>query len=273
MRTLIPGLQALALGVSLLLALPVAAQKLDQAIAAEERMNRESKQSQQRIDRISDETQSLFEEYRQTNARIDTLRVYNRQLATLIASQEAEIASLSTQIEEVSSIEREIMPLMEEMIGAIEVFVENDVPFLLEERRTRVENLRELMDRSDVSVAEKYRKIMEAWQIENDYGRAVDTYRGTLDVGGETKTVDFLKIGRVAFLYLTLDDSEARVWDQGSRQWLPANGYRSAIRQGLKMANKQVAVDLLTLPMPAPDRFASEVGRQAQADGAQGVGE
>ena len=257
MRTSLAAPLALAAGLWLALAAGAQAQQLAQAVQQEQQINQAGAQSQRRIDQISDQTQALLEEYRSINARIDTLRVYNRQLQALVTSQENEMASFARQIEDVTTIEREIMPLMEEMIASLGQFVELDVPFLLRERRERVAKLKELMERSDVSVSEKYRRLMEAYQIENDYGHAVDTYRDTLETAGDTKTVvDFLKIGRVAFLYLTLDDSEAGVWDQKNQRWERANGYRSAIRKGLKMANKQEAFDLLTLPVSAPQPAA-----------------
>ena len=127
------------------------------------------------------------------------------------------------------------------------------MPFLLEERRARVAFLRELMDRADVTVAEKYRRLLEAYQIENDYGRAVDAYRGPLELDGQVLTVDFLKVGRVAFGYLTLDSARAGIWDREAGAWVEVDGeYRRSIRAGLAMANKQASFDLLTLPVAAP---------------------
>ena len=236
-----------------LLALPVAAQQLDRAIQADRQVNVAAAQSQQRIDTLSDQTQDLLQRFRAVNQQIDTLKVYNKQLGELVASQEEEKAGMQEQIDQVSNIEREIRPLMAEMIDSLEQFVELDVPFLLNERRGRVERLRDIMTRSDVSASEAFRRLMEAYQIENDYGRAVDTYRDTLELEGGAREVDFLKIGRVAFLYLTLDGREAGVWNQATRTWQPANDYRDAVKKGLRMANKQAAFDLLTLPVPAPE--------------------
>jgi hypothetical protein len=222
----------------------------------DERMgdNESSIESQKRVDGLSDQTDTLLAEYKMTLQQIDALRVYNNQVETLIGSQQAEIASLEGQIDNVELVGRQITPLMLEMISGIESFVELDVPFLLDERRTRVATLRELMERADISDAERYRRIMEAYQIENDFGRTIEAYRADLELGGVTRSVDFLRFGRIALLYQTQDGTETGVWDQKAGEWIVLPGeYRGPVRQGLRIARKQVAPDMLQLPIPAAE--------------------
>ena len=232
--------------------LEIRKQKLAQAVSQDKSINQSGAASQGRIDQLADDTSKLLAQFRAANQQIDTLKVYNNQLDKLVLSQTAEMTSMQNQIDSVVDVERGIRPLMDDMINALEEFVALDIPFLRDERTTRVANLRDLSTRADVSVGEVYRRIMEAWQIENDYGRAVDTYRSTVDIDGETKTVDFLKVGRVAFMYVTLDGSEAGVWNSDAKQWEDASAYTAGVKQALKMARKQAAFDLVTLPIAAP---------------------
>ena len=222
----------------------------------DERMgdNESSIESQKRVDGLSDQTDTMLAEYKMTLQQIDALRVYNNQVETLIGAQQAEITSLEGQIDNVELVGRQITPLMLEMISGIESFVELDVPFLLDERRTRVATLRELMERADISDAERYRRIMEAYQIENDFGRTIEAYRADLELGGVTRSVDFLRFGRIALLYQTQDGTETGVWDQKAGEWIVLPGeYRGPVRQGLRIARKQVAPDMLQLPIPAAE--------------------
>ncbi len=209
--------------------------------------------SQSRIDKLATDTDKLLARYRTVNEQIDSLRSYNQQLDTLLTSQNQEIESLATQIDGVTLVERQIMPLMGRMLEALEDFVERDVPFLIDERRVRVANLLDIMGRADVTVAEKYRRLVEAYQIENEYGRTIESYRAELTIGdGPQRTVDFLRFGRVVLIYTTLDNNESGVWDSARGSWEELDGsYRAAVRQGLRIAKQQTAPDLVVLPVRA----------------------
>jgi len=225
----------------------------------------ESAGTQERIDVVSDDVDALAAEYRAALQTTRSLKVYNAQLENLLTSQRQEMESLRRQIEEVTVVGRQVLPLMTRMIDALERFVALDVPFLPEERRKRVEDLRALMDRADVTIAEKYRRILEAFQIENEYGRTIEAYRGELEADGGTQTVDFLRVGRVALLYQTLDGKTSGAWDREAGAWTELDGYRSAIQQGIRMARKQIAPDLVRVPAPAPVPVATAEPKTAPA--------
>ncbi len=266
-RTLSRGAR-LAVRVTVLLAVTTAGAsadpQLDQAVGQRIERNQARVASQKTIDQFSDETDRLTAEYRSALQQIESLRVYNRQISGLIASQEAEVFSLRDQLDNIALVGRQVTPLMLEMIDALASFVELDVPFLLRERTERVEGLRELMDRADVTDAERYRVIIEAYQLENEYGRTIEAYKAELEDGGRSRTVDFLRIGRVVLLYQTLDGSETGSWDQRQSSWISASDFQSSVRQGLRIARKQAAPDLLRLPVPAAERASERAGETAQ---------
>jgi len=217
--------------------------------------NDESAGAQKRIDGLSDETDKLLSRYRTALKQIDSTRIYNSQMRELIASQEAELESLQAQLDQVEVVGRSVMPLMLKMIDAFESLIELDLPFLLDERNERLASLRALMKRADVTSAEKYRRIMEAYQIENEYGRTIEAYRSTMDIAGREATVDFLRFGRIALVYQTPDGTEAGVWNRETKAWEPLDPrYRGSIRDGLRIARKQSAPDLIRLPLPAADK-------------------
>jgi predicted RNase H-like nuclease (RuvC/YqgF family) len=230
------------------------ADALDAAKGVAEASNQASAQSQKKIDKTAEQTRSMLEQYRLANRRLETLKSYNGQLERLIRSQQEEQDSLQRQIEEVEFTQREVVPLMLRMVETLEHFVELDTPFLPQERSERVARLKALLDRADVTVAEKFRRVLEAYQVENDYGRTIEAYRGELKQEEVARMVDFLRIGRVALFYRNLDGAEVGRWDAEADHWVRlADEHSVAVRDGLRMARKQTAPDLLTLPMPAPE--------------------
>jgi hypothetical protein len=240
---------------ALLIAGPGIAAEPDLGELVDQRMNvnSEAAASQERIDKISADNDDAIGQYRSALQRIDALRSYNHQMDQLITSQEDEIAGFRGQIDSIELIVREVTPLMLSMIDALDNFIELDVPFLMQERRKRVGDLHELMIRSDVTDAERYRRIMEAYQIENDYGRTIETRQGELDLDGQVRQVDFLRVGRIALLYQTLDGSETGVWDHANGRWVESPESRSAVRKGIRIARKQTAPDLLRIPVQAAE--------------------
>jgi len=245
----------------LTMSLAVTAQQLDAPIELREEANADGAASQKRVEEVATETDGLVAEYRLTNKKIESLNIFNRQLRQVIDSQNEELASLQRQIDEVEEVSRSVTPLMLKMVDSLDKFIALDVPFLPDERKTRVDGLRVLMRRADVADAERYRRILEAYQVENDYGRTIESYAGTVPRGSEEVPVDFLRVGRLALLYMTRDGVEVGAWDPVNKQWIQLDSsYKNSISEGLRVAKKQAAPQLIRVPLPRPE----------QAQGGQG---
>ena len=230
----------------------VFAQSVDQILQAEDRRLNLAQQSQERINTIVEGTRSLEDQYRAINKEIDGLKVYNRLMSAQTRGQQAVLEDIALSMDQVDVINRQIFPMMERMIDGLGQSVNLDVPFLMEERTERVENLRDIMERSDVSVAEKFRKVMEAFQIENDYGASSEWYTQSLTLDDATRSYNILRIGRIG-LYFQSDDAKITGrWDNSARQWVMDDSSRSDIRTGLRMAKQLIAPELIVIPIAAP---------------------
>ncbi|MDA1075142.1 MAG: DUF3450 domain-containing protein [Proteobacteria bacterium] len=217
-------------------------------------MNRSAKSSQAKIDALTEETRELLSEYKTVLKEIEGLQVYNAQLEKQIGNQERELKELSTSIDEVTIIERQVTPLMIRMIDGLEQFVNLDMPFRLDERMERIDRLREMMDRADVVVSEKFNQVLNAYQIENEFGRTMESYSDTINVDGKDRKVDILKVGRISLVYQTPDGAESGVWNTTADEWQTlSDDYKSPIQTGIRMANQQLSVGLLTLPVKGPE--------------------
>ncbi len=247
-------ISALAVFSSLSVATPLLAQTtVTQVTQAGEKRADDGAAEQKRVDQVADQTDSLLASYKTELKVVDGLKVYNSLLQRQIDNQEAEKTALAESMDSVALIERQIVPMMTGMIDSLEDFIELDTPFLLTERRDRMARLRDMMERSDVTAAEKFRRVVEAYQIENDYGRTIEAYKGTVEVDGNQQEVDFLRIGRVSLSYQSIGGQHTGAWDTSSNSYvqIPPETYKSNVAQGIRVARKQVAPDLLTVPVMA----------------------
>jgi hypothetical protein len=235
----------------------VGAQQLDAVLSAQAAANQAAEASQDKINKLSDETVDLASKYRRMLSDSDSIKRYADELGKQVAAQQKEIESLNQQLGAIETVSRDVFPLMEKMLDALEQFVALDMPFLLKERTDRVQRLKDMMAQADFSVSEKYRRIMEAYSIEMEYGRTVDAYEGTIGEGDSAKAVQFVRIGRVSLVYQTSDGNETGYWDADKKSWVQDNSYQRDVKDALDVALKKGAPDLLLVPVHAPKEVQS----------------
>ncbi len=227
---------------------------VQEALDAQEQSINASIAVQQRINALDDETREMLNEYRTTSSQIQDLIAYNEQLAKLVSTQRVELADFERQFNDLEITKRRILPLIVRMIEVLDEFVGIDMPFLEEERSLRVTELQKLMEKPDVPTSEKYRRVTEAYQVELDYGHTIEAYEGEMTDQGETRTVNFLRFGRLGLYYQTLDGLEIGYYDKNSDQWVQLDDeYRQPLDRAIRIARKQLPPDLIRLPVPAPE--------------------
>lgn len=229
----------------------VQAQSLGAVVQVESRINQDAVTSQQHVTGLAQQTQDLLAQFRSVVRETESLKIYNDNLEKVVADQGSEIQSINRQLAGLEATNRGVIPLMLEMIDTLGQIVDADIPFRIEERRARVERLRDMMDQSEVTASEKYRRVMEAYQGELEFGRSTEAYSDTLTTTGQT--VDFLRVGRTLLVYQTSDNSVTGWFNPTSRQFeeLPEL-YRREVKDGLAIARNEKAPNLVMLPVPGP---------------------
>ncbi|MEE4216189.1 MAG: DUF3450 domain-containing protein [Xanthomonadales bacterium] len=229
------------------------AQSLGSTVEAEKKINEGSAQSQKRVSSLARQTQDLLTEYRSVVRETEALKIYNDNLERVVNDQRNEVQSINRQLEGLEATNRGVIPLMLDMIEALDQIVEADIPFRIDERRARVERLRNMMDQAEVTASEKYRRVMEAYQGELEFGRTTEAYSATLP--GTEQTVDFLRVGRTLLVYQTSDHSTTGWFNPRSRNFeeLDDDRFRMEVKNGLAIAKNEKAPDLVMLPVPAPE--------------------
>ena len=225
--------------------------KADQAIGIGKERLVEGQSAQERIDDIGNKTERIVSKYTEVLKVVDSLKVYNHLLQKQLDGQNREMSILHRSISNSSVVERQIAPLLSRMINGLGRFIKLDMPFLLDERLARVNKLKKIMVRADLTLAEKSRRVFEAFQIENDYGRTIEAYKDQLNIDNDKFDVEFLRIGRVALVYRDLSKTRTGVWNTAAKNWQVVTGsqYQRHMTKGLKIARQEMAPELLTMPL------------------------
>ena len=210
--------------------------------------------SQRRIDSTVEQSDKLLRQFQLVNKQIEGLQVYNAQLTRQIDDQRQTMAEIVESVENAALIERQIIPLSLNMLDALEQFIRLDLPFKRQDRQTSVAQVRENMDSARFSAAEKSRQVLELYAIESEYSTTIEQFDGVLSIDGQQRQGSFLRVGRIALLFQSADQSLTEVWNKTEGQWqaVAAGDYRRAVAGAIRMAKKQAPLDMIKLPLPVP---------------------
>ncbi len=226
--------------------------QLDRAVQVAQQATEQGIQNQTQVEQLDDQRVDLAREYRAILQQIESQRLFVDQQRVFLRSQQNEIESLNEQIGRVDNVKVELLPMMRQMVVNLRNFIDLDLPFQLSERIERVERLEETLNDAEITEAERYRVILNAYEIEMAYGRGIDAYEGPLEEGG-ADTVDFLRLGRMMLIYRTKDGNDFGYWDRESGSWQPLQGdYNLELQKAFRIANDAAAPELLLSPVPGP---------------------
>ena len=203
--------------------------------------------SQDNIDATEKKTDKIVNEWKATSKQVEGLKLYNEQKRIQIEAQLDLMDKLDDQLVQVVVMQRQIPPLAQRMLESLESFINLDTPFRIEERKNRVDLVRSSLAKPKVTASEQVRQVLEAYNIEAEYGRKIDTYESALQDG---TVVNILVIGRIGMFYQTKDEQSSGRWNNETNSWDELDGsYRKPIRNGIRMAKKLAPTDMLLMPV------------------------
>lgn len=232
--------------IGLAFAAPASAQ-LESALSAAKSSTASSAASQQRVEQLDDEADQMVREYRAVLQQKDNIALFVDQQDIFLQSQKSEIDSLNNQLGTVETIKQGMVPMMLKMTAALEDAIKSDVPFNMQERLDRIERVKSTLADPDVSPAEQYRQVLNAFKIEVSYGQGLDSYEGAHPTK-PGNVVNFLRYGRVAFVYMSKDESEVARYNDGSWEQLDG-GQALAVRKAIRVAKGEAAPDIVYAPV------------------------
>tara|TARA_B100001142_G_C14348893_1_gene661193 strand:+ start:13791 stop:14534 length:744 start_codon:yes stop_codon:yes gene_type:complete len=223
---------------------------VDQTINTQVEASNVSIEIQNKIDELDIESKKIYFDYKDTLNEFNSLKNYDDQLSKIIDAQIIEISSINEQLDSLDSINIDILPLLKRMVDSLSKFITLDIPFLIEERKLRLQDLDALIVRADVTTAEKFRKIFEAYQLEANFGKTIESYQGFLTIKESEKAVDYFRLGRLGLYYRTPNGKETGYWNSSSQKWVhEGSSLDDEIKAALDIANRQSPPNFIKLPV------------------------
>ncbi|WP_421792322.1 DUF3450 domain-containing protein [Hyphobacterium sp.] len=231
----------------------VANAQIQQALSTGAQSTQDGASTQSQIDSIDDQRTDAELEYRALLQQIESQRLYVAQQEVFIQSQDNEIASLQLQIDSVGNIQRDLIPMLREMVDNLREFVELDLPFQQEDRLAEIDELYDLIDDPEVSAAEKYRVILNRYEIEASYGRGLRTYSEDTIVDDSDVTYEYLQVGRTVLIRQNPDESLSMLYRDGSG-WMdvPAS-FNNDVQRAFRIAREVTTPEVFTVPLPGSE--------------------
>lgn len=242
------------LAISLLLCQPAHATDLESSVSEAEFMRQQGASSQAIILASQSTTQKLLIEFKSLNEELDQLKINQAHLDETHHQQIFSMQSLQQQLNTVANTEKAIIPHLLSMIDWLDNFITQDIPFHLEERQQRITYLKTSIVDPSISLPERYRRVLEAYQIESEYGYTIEAYPQTIKPNASTLHVQLLRVGRIGLYYQSEDEQHNGYWNDDEKIWQTASSdtaieISDEIKNGLLIAQKQRPHSLLSLPV------------------------
>lgn len=226
---------------------PPVARQAEKAVEQALQIQQKSQADQTRWEREKTELVLLYEQL--VNQK-EALETENADLTARQTAQEKLNQNLLKQKEDAIRIQTELMPFLNRIYDRLESLVANDPPFLKDERANRLATLKTIMKDPEITISEKYRKVMEALFIEAEYGSTIEVYQEKVEVGTENILGNIFRLGRVSLFFLSLDQTTCAVFNVSLDRWqiLDAD-HLPSIRSAVEIGGKRRPVELLPLPL------------------------
>lgn len=206
--------------------------------------------TQEKEEKWREEKEKMLLRYEELQKENNALAKQKQALLEEVKAAEGRVFAKEKALSDIEEISARIMPFLEEMILDLGNMIQNGLPFLSGERSARLEKLKSIMDDPEVSVSEKFRRVMEAFMVEAEYGMTIETWQETIDVEGKSMLADIFRLGRLALFYQSLNRENCGFFDMGKGRWSPLSGaYNRDIRIAFEIAKKRRPVELITLPL------------------------
>ena len=207
-------------------------------------------QTQKKEDKWAGKKAEVMARYHSLSSEKENLEKLKARIEQRLKIKQKLVAEAERRTKESERIREELQSCLESIFTQLEEFIKRDLPFLPKERSDRLASIKETLARPDKTASEKLRRVMEALQVEAEYGRTVEVYQDTIDLDGQSVLVDILRLGRLSLFCQTPDSKMVGHYDRATGKWVFLSpGHRRNINKAVAMARRERTIDLVTLPI------------------------
>jgi hypothetical protein len=207
------------------------------------------------VDRLDAETRALRDRRLAAEGRAAQLAEYAGRLEQEALDHEQRRAASEAERARVAATATDLLPLARRMLAALEAHLARDLPFLAGLRRQRLDEARAALADPRRGQAEKFRRVLEAWRREAEYGYTLGVEEAATDCAGAPGASTLVRVGRVGYYCLEPEGARAARWDAAAGGWQPLEDPDEVaeVARAAAMAREQAPAGLLVLPIPRPD--------------------
>ena len=207
-------------------------------------------QTQKKQEAWAEEKSDYAARYRAAKAQVDYLEKTKAFEQKEVSSLDAGIAELERRMVESAKLKDNLEDSLNVVVNRLDGWVKQDIPFLVQERNERLASVREAIAKPEVTGAEKLRRVLEALQVEANYGNTVDVSQERIKVGNEEISADVIRIGRVSVYWRSPDGKRVGEYDRASKQWVEMDKkYLNSIADVREMVMRLRSTKVITLPL------------------------
>lgn len=171
-------------------------------------------------------------------------------LEAAVTRDKDNIAAMKAEMVTIERISAELFPYLEDLLEAIDQQIDRDLPYLKAERHQRVRAAHESLNDQNVSIGQKFQRVMGVLMAEVEHGNSVDVGPKKIYLEKQQVLVDVLRLGRLSLFCQTPDRRTAGYFNPAQNAWQPLPPrYNAAIHAAIEIASKQRSAELLTLPL------------------------
>ncbi|HKW13190.1 MAG TPA: DUF3450 domain-containing protein [Candidatus Krumholzibacteria bacterium] len=207
-------------------------------------------QTQKKQEAWAEEKNDLGARYRAAKAQVDYLEKTKAFEQNEVSELDKGIAELNRRMVESAKLKDNLEDSLNVVVTHLDNFIKQDIPFLMDERQARIASVRDAIAKPEVTGAEKLRRVLEALQVEANYGNTVDVSQERIKVGNDEVSADVIRIGRVSVYWRSPDGKRVGEYDRASNQWVELDHkYAETIGDVREMVLRLRSTKVITLPL------------------------